>query len=314
MGGSSEEEVSFGIQLPIQAQSRLFAEPWERDAGPAELTAVAQAAEQVGFSYLAVCDHIAIPRDRAEVMGTAWWDTVATLSYVAAVTERIRLLSHIACVVYRHPLQTAKQWLTLDELSGGRTILGVGAGHVEAEFAALGVDFRRRGALLDEAIDALRTAFADEFSTHEGRFWSWADMGQRPRPRQPNIPIWVAGSSEAAVVRAARRGDGWLPQGPPEGGMKNAVGRLHALREEAGRADQPFSVGGLSGPLYVGTPNWDVGRAVSGPPDRVAEYLRKLVAAGVGQVQVAFRSRDPEEQCDQVRAFGAEVAPLVGTS
>jgi probable F420-dependent oxidoreductase len=303
--------TTFGLQLPIQSQSTLYVEAWEPDASPDELVAVARAAEEAGLGYVAVCDHIAIPRDRAAGMGTAWWDTVATLAYLAAVTERVRLLSHIACVTYRHPLQTAKQWLTLDRLSGGRTILGVGAGHVDGEFAALGVDFRQRGALLDEAIDGLRAAFADEFSSHDGPAWSWKEMGQRPRPVQDRIPIWVAGSSDAALRRAARRGDGWLPQGPPERGMAASIAWLHELRASAGRADEPFTVGGLSGPLYLGDAGWDTGRAVAGAPERIAAYLRKLTAAGVDQVQVAFRSRDHHELCDQIRAFGAEVAPLV---
>ncbi|HEY3143999.1 MAG TPA: TIGR03619 family F420-dependent LLM class oxidoreductase [Acidimicrobiales bacterium] len=311
MGDPGVAAVEFGIQLPIQAQSSLFVEPWEAGAGASELTAIAQACEQAGFSYVAVCDHIAVPADKAEAMGTTWWDTVATLSYLAAVTTRVRLLSHIACVAYRHPLQTAKQWLTLDNLSSGRTIVGVGAGHVDGEFAALGIDFRRRGALLDEAIDALRTAFADEFSSHSGTEWSWKEMGQRPRPIQDTIPIWVAGSSDAAIRRAATRGDGWLPQGPPPDGMAAAVARLHEWRDQAGRADQAFAVGGLSGPLYIGTAGCDERRSVSGTPDRIAGYLRTLTDAGVDQIQVAFRSRDHHELCDQIAAFAAEVAPLV---
>lgn len=305
------DQVAFGIQLPIQSQSTIYVEPWEAAAGAAELAAIAQAADRNGFLYVAVCDHVAIPRDKADAMSTAWWDTVATLSYLAAVTENAKLLSHIACVGYRHPLVTAKQWATLDALSGGRAVLGVGAGHVEGEFAALGVDFHRRGALLDEAIDALRAAFADEFSTHHGPAWSWDDMGQRPRPSQPTIPIWVAGSSDAAIRRAARRGDGWLPQGKPEGGMAAGIARLHEWRAEAGRADRPFTVGALSGPLYVGDAGWDTGRAVAGPPQKLAGYLRGLADLGVDQVQVGFRSRDHHELCDQIAAFASDVAPLV---
>jgi probable F420-dependent oxidoreductase len=303
--------VGFGIQLPVQAQSTIFAEAWEATAGAAELVAVTQAAERAGFSYVAVCDHIAIPRDRADAMSTSWWDTVATLSYLAAVTERIGLLSHVATVTYRHPLQTAKQWLTVDSLSGGRAILGVGAGHVEGEFAALGIDFHKRGRMLDEAIDALRGAFADEFTSHHGRFWSYDEMGLRPRAVQARLPIWVAGSSPAALRRAAERGDGWLPQGPPEGGMSAGIAQLRRLREQAGRADQPFVIGGLSGPLYVGEPRWDIGRAVAGSPDEIAAFLRSLVKLGVQQVQVGFRSRDARELCDQIRTFGAQVMPLV---
>lgn len=307
----NDEGVGFGLQLPVQAQSRLFAQDWEAGAGAAELTAVAQAADLAGFSYVAVCDHVAIPRDDARTMGTAWWDTVATLSYLAAVTEQTRLLGHVVAMPYRHPLQVAKQWLTLDALSSGRAVLGVGAGHVAGEFAALDVDFEQRGALLDEAIVAVRAAFASEFSSHHGKRWSYEDMGIQPRPVQEHIPIWVGGSSPAAIRRAAERGDGWLPQGPPRGGMSAGIARLHELRERAGRAGEPFVVGGLSGPLYLGEPEWDVGRAVSGQPEQVAAFLRGLADLGVQQIQVSFSSRDHNELRDQILTFGREVAPLV---
>jgi probable F420-dependent oxidoreductase len=308
---AAAEGIGFGIQLPIQAQSPSFAESWEATASVGELVAVARAADRAGLSYVAVCDHVAIPKDRADAMGTTWWDTVATLSYLAAVTERVGLLSHVSPVGYRHPLQTAKQWLTLDRLSGGRALLGVGAGHVEGEFEALGVDFSRRGRLLDEVIDALRGAFADELTSHHGETWSYDDMVLGPRPVQARIPIWVAGSSPAALRRAAERGDGWLPQGPPAGGMSAGIARLRELRERAGRAGQPFTIGALSGPLYVGQPGWDIGRAVAGSPEELATFLRSLRDLGVQQIQVRFRSRDHRELCDQIRAFGADVAPLV---
>jgi probable F420-dependent oxidoreductase len=304
--------VGFGIQLPVQAQSPMFAEPWEAAAGPAELVQMAQAAEAAGLFYVAVCDHIAIPRDRADAMSATWWDTVATLSYLAAVTSRIGLMSHVAVLGYRHPLETAKQWATIDRLSGGRTILGVGAGHVEGEFGALGIDFASRGARLDEAIDALRAAFRDEFTSHHGAAWSYDDMGIQPRPVQERIPIWVGGSTPAAIRRAAERGDGWLPQGPPPDGMAAGIARLQGYREAAGRADESIVIGALSGPLHIGTPTWEVGRAVVGPPERVAAYLQGLVKLGVEQIQVRFASRDVAEQCDQIAAFGAEVMPLVG--
>lgn len=303
--------VAFGFQLPIQAQARLFAQSWEAGAGVDELGAVARVAEHAGFAYLAVCDHVAIPEERAAALTTTWYDCVATLAYVAALTHRIRLLSHVYVLPYRHPLVVAKQWMTLDALSGGRAILGVGAGHVPGEFAALGVDFERRGALLDEAIDAVRAALACEYSHHAGEQWRYGDVGLSPRPAQSHLPIWVGGSSPAALRRAAERGDGWLPDGPPEEGLSAGIARLHELRERAGRADEPFTVGALSGPLYVGTPRWDVGRAVQGPPDQIAGFLRVLAGFGVDQIQVSFRSRDVHELYDQLRLFGAEVAPRV---
>ncbi len=308
----ADGRVSFGIQLPIQAQSTLFAEGWEAQAGVDELTAITRVAEHAGFAYVAVCDHVAVPKARAHALTTTWWDCVATLSYLAAVTHRVRLLSHVYVLPYRHPLVAAKQWMTLDALSGGRAILGVGAGHVEGEFAALGVDHARRGALLDESIDVVRTAFDGEFSSHAGDAWAYDEMGLAPRPVQDRLPIWVGGSSPAALRRAAERGDGWLPAGPPEGGMSAGIAHLRELRERAGRADEPFTVGALSGPLYVGEPRWDIGRAVHGSPEQIAGFLRVLAGLGVDQIQVAFRSRDVHELYDQLRVFGAEVAPLVG--
>ncbi|MFK4273939.1 LLM class flavin-dependent oxidoreductase, partial [Streptomyces milbemycinicus] len=100
--------LSYGMQLPVQSQSTLYAEPWEAGAGQAELLAVARAADRLGFAYLAVCDHVAIPRRLADAMGTVWYDPVATLGWLAAATERVRLLSHVAVAALRHPLLTAK--------------------------------------------------------------------------------------------------------------------------------------------------------------------------------------------------------------
>src|SRR5579884_618462 len=156
-------QVVVGIQLPVQAQSRYFVEEWELTAGPAELAAVAAAADRAGFFYIAVCDHVAIPRDLAPRMGAVWYDTVATLSWLAAGTTSTRLLSSVYNLLYRHPYQAAKAFATLDLLSSGRVIIGVGAGHVEAEFAAFGIPFHERGSRLDEAIRQLDHALREEW-------------------------------------------------------------------------------------------------------------------------------------------------------
>ncbi|MFE8014452.1 TIGR03619 family F420-dependent LLM class oxidoreductase [Streptomyces antibioticus] len=302
--------LAHGIQLPVQSQSTIYAEPWEADAGAAELVAVARAADRAGFAYIAVCDHVAIPRRLAGAMSTVWYDPVATLAHLAAVTERVRLLAHVAVVGLRHPLLTAKQYATLDHLSGGRLILGVGAGHVREEFEVLGVDFERRGAVLDETIDALRAALGpEEYPAHHGKRFDFEGLGQRPRPAQDRVPLWVGGSSPAAVRRAALKGDGWLPQGDPRDRLPAQIERLRRLREDAG-ITRPLTVGALTEPLYVGTPAWDVGRrTLTGPARALAESLRAYAAMGVDQIQVRFRSRDLAELTDQIAAFGTEVAP-----
>ncbi|MFF4231003.1 LLM class F420-dependent oxidoreductase [Streptomyces sp. NPDC001820] len=302
------------MQLPVQSQSTIYAEPWEAGAGAEDLAEIARAADRDGFAYLASCDHVAIPRRLAGAMSTVWYDPVATLSFLAGITERVLLLSHVAVVGLRHPLATAKQYATLDHLSGGRLILGVGAGHVAEEFQALGVDFARRGAVLDETIDALRAALGtEEYPEFAGQRFSFSGLGQRPRPAQPRIPLWVGGSSPAAVRRAAVRGDGWLPQGDPRTELPAQIAKLRAHRQEAG-ITEPIEIGAITEPLYVGDATWEVGRrTLTGKPDAIAESLRAYAAMGVHQIQVRFRSRSRAELIDQMAAFGADVALHLNT-
>ncbi|MET9963559.1 LLM class F420-dependent oxidoreductase [Streptomyces sp. NPDC006326] len=308
----AEGRLAYGMQLPIQSQSTLYAEPWEARATAADLAEVARAADRAGFGYLATCDHVAIPRRLAGPMSTVWYDPVATLAFLAGITERVRLLSHVAILGLRHPLLSAKQYATVDHLSGGRLVLGVGAGHVQEEFELLGVDFARRGAVLDETLDALRAALGpEEFPRFEGELFSFRDLGQLPRPAQERIPVWVGGSSPAALRRTALRGDGWLPQGDPRDRLPHGIARIRELREEAG-ITEPVEFGAITEALYVGEPGWDTGRrTLTGKAEVLAESLREYAALGVDQVQVRFRSRDRAELTDQISAFGAEVAPLL---
>jgi alkanesulfonate monooxygenase SsuD/methylene tetrahydromethanopterin reductase-like flavin-dependent oxidoreductase (luciferase family) len=242
-----------------------------------------------------------LPEDYAARMGTHWSDCIATMSWLAALTTRVNVVSHAYVLPYRHPLVAAKQFATLDHLSGGRAIVGIGGGHVEPEFEKLGVDFHRRGRLVDERLPVLAAALEHEYVD---------GFGAKPRPtQQPRPPIWIAGSSPAAIRRAARY-DGWLPQGPADAEM---VGALQAAREELGTADTPFAIGHVVlGFVHVGVPSWDVPEGtVSGSPEQVAEQILASTPAGVNQLQVRFRARSCAELCDQMAAFGTDVAPLV---
>ena len=294
----------YGIQLPVQAQSKYFVEPWEIAAGPDEVARVAQAADRSGFFYVAVCDHVAIPDDLAPRMGAVWWDTIATLSWLAGLTTQTRLLSSVFNLSYRHPLVAAKSFATLDLLSGGRAIIGVGAGHVEKEFAALDVDFASRGRLLDQGLQVLDEAL---------RQGAVDGMQVAPSPLQhPRPPIWVGGSAPAAVRRAARLADGWLPQGTPLDQMPPLV---ELYRRERAQADEPADsgdVGAITEWLYVGTPSWDLARpAVTGSAEQIADALRQWGKVGVNHLQVRFPSRNADELVEQVERFGAEVGPLL---
>lgn len=307
-----EGQVVWGLQLPVQSQSTNFAQPWEADAGPAQLASIARAADAAGAFYIGVCDHVAVPRPADQVMSTTWYDTVATLAWLAAQTSGTHLLSHVYVLPYRHPLSTAKAFMTLDRLSGGRAILGAGAGHLESEFELLGIDFGSRGDAVADSIPVIRSAFAEEYPTVGGP-GAEVGVGMAPRPVRPGgPPIWLGGSSTAAIRRAARLADGWLPQGPPPMGMSNAIEFIRTERERSG-LPAAFDLGVTAGPVFIGTPDFDVEPyCVTGPAERIAEHLNKFPPKGINQLQVGFRGRDANETADQIERFGAEVAPLLG--
>lgn len=304
--------VAFGIQLPVQSQSTIYVEDWELAAGPDAMAAVARQAEDSGFLYVAVCDHTFIPERLAKAMSTTWYDTVATLGWLAGITSRVRLLSHVYIAALRHPLRAAKEFATLDVLSGGRVIVGVGAGHVTEEFEHLGASFDERGKLLDEAIDGIAAALVDEYPSLPGPRWPASDLGISPRPVQrPRPPIWVGGSSMPALRRVAARADGWLPQTPKRGDMAVLVPKLLAMREELHPA-KPLAVGALGGPVYVGTASWELPRGtLSGSAEQIAESLSEWTAMGVSHIQLRFPSRSADELCEQIAAFGEDVASQV---
>ncbi len=309
--------VVYGMQLPVQSQSTIYVAEWETRSGPDEIARVAEAADDSGFFYLGVCDHTAIPERLAGAMGTVWYDTTATLGWLAAITSRTRLLSHVLVLAQRHPLRAAKELATLDRLSGGRLIVGVGAGHVVEEYQLLTGDFEHRGRHTDEAVADLALAFTEEFPTLPGPRWPASSMGVAPRPVQvPRPPIWIGGSSRPALRRTAALGDGWLPQGTRRRDLPGQIAELRRLRDEL-RGGAPLDIGTIVEPLYLvgagaGDPTWDQPKWVlTGGADQVAQSLRELVAMGVNHLQVRFMARSVEECCDQVRAFGDLVAPLL---
>ena len=302
----------FGMQLPIQSQSTIYTQAWETSAGPDELATVALACESAGFFYVGVCDHTVIPERLAGAMSTTWYDTVATLGWLAGITTTVHLLSHIYVLALRHPLRAAKEFATLDALSKGRIVCGVGAGHVSEEFDQMGPPFDHRGPATDEAIAGLAAGLANEYPVLDGPTWKASGLGLKPRPVQtPRPPIWVGGSSPAALRRTARFADGWLPQSL--GPNVELLQDLRRMREEY-RPGAPLDIGAIAAPFHVGRPTDGADLppgTVSGTAEQIAEYLQPYREAGVGQVQVRFPTRSVEEQCDQIAAFGETVTPLV---
>ncbi|MEM7139777.1 MAG: TIGR03619 family F420-dependent LLM class oxidoreductase [Actinomycetota bacterium] len=302
---------SFGVQLPIQTLTRTLVDPWEDDASVEDLVTIASRCDERGYDFVGVCDHVAIPdNDYASRMTTTWYDTVATLAYLAAKTENTRLLSVVWIAGYRHPLQTAKSFGTIDHLSGGRAILGVGAGHVEAEFEALGVDFTTRGKRLDETLDAVRGAFADTYVSHEGDFYSYENVGVAPQPKD-ELPIWIGGMGKAAWRRTGRVGDGYIPMGNGKEQYAEILDTVGAAAEAAGRGDATFDIGYMPPWTYLLGDVPEGVMALSGGIDPLVEDIRAARDVGANTIHLKFRSRDVAEYLEQVDAFVEQVVPLV---
>ena len=174
--------------------------------------------EGLGFDLLMVSDHIAVTPDVAEQYPAPFYESFTTLSWLAGLTRGIRLGTTVLIVPYRHPLLIARMAANLNDLSGGRLVLGVGVGWAREEFGALGVPFRDRGRLTDEYLLAIRAAWQDETDYRSG-----------------HIPLWIGGNSDAALRRAVRLGDAWHPLRFPPGWMAEAAGRLTACAADQGR-------------------------------------------------------------------------------
>jgi probable F420-dependent oxidoreductase len=209
-----------------------------RNMGPQSnrttIRACARIAEQAGFDALFLSDHLCIPPDQTEGSGGRYLDVLATLAFIAGATEKIRLGVSVLVVPYRPAVLTAKQVATIQELSGERMILGIGVGWMKPEFDALGVEFRRRGAITNETLNVIYHLFgADVPGAYNGKLVKFPSFVFLPRPKRPTI--WIGGNGPAAMTRAVKFGDGWHPMLPATE-LKAKVEELHAGALAAGRA------------------------------------------------------------------------------
>ncbi len=287
--------MQFGLSMPIVQQLPGRVQAWEVDAGAAEMLAVARAADRLGFSHLSACDHIAIPQSYGASAGTVWYDAAVTLGFIAAVTTRIRLLSHVIVLPYRHPLVIAKAFATLDRLSNGRVILGAASGHLKPEFRTLGVIYEDRGALSDEYLQAIQTAWEHESATFNGRFVQFRDVTVAPRPcQQPRPPIWIGGNSRAAVRRAAGYGDGWIPWMITPAEFSQAVEYARQVQEQVGRRAPLEYVA----PLAVGAND----RA-----ETIVARIEEWTAAGATSFHVGFSHTGLDHLLERMTLFAGVV-------
>jgi probable F420-dependent oxidoreductase len=211
--------MKVAVQLPTHRVDRF-----DELASAAAIADLSAAAEDAGFDAVFVTEH-PFPADRwLATGGHHALDTFVALSFAAAATSRIRLLTNLCIPAYRNPFLLAKTVSTLDALAGGRVVLGIGAGYLEEEFAALGAPFEERNDRTDEAIVAMRAAWTGESVTMRGEHFDAAGNTMQPAPAQPGgPPIWIGGNSRRAMRRAIEMADGWAPMPSPAKASK----RLH---------------------------------------------------------------------------------------
>ncbi len=189
------------------------ASEWEADGTVADLAMIAGTADRLGFDHLTCAEHVAVPPDAAAGRGLTYWDPLATLAFLAARTERIRLVTSVLVLGYHHPLEIAKRYGTLDLLSAGRVVLGVGVGSLAAEFDLLGAQFDGRGERADDALAALRASLSSTRPAYSGPFYDYGGLAVQPCAVQAQVPIWVGGRTLRSLRRAVRLGEGWMPFG-----------------------------------------------------------------------------------------------------
>jgi probable F420-dependent oxidoreductase len=292
--------VQLGIVTPIVNLNPRFEVPvWERDGTMADVVAVAREAEKLGYGWISCPEHIAIPEEVASVRGGRYWDPLVTLSYVAASTTRIGLLSHVVVLGYHHPLEIVKRYGTLDVASRGRVILGVGVGSLEAEFDLLGVDFEGRGARADDALRAIRASFGRPSPTYAGTHYRYSDVFVEPSGMDRPLAIWVGGRTRRSLRRALDLGDGWIPFGLSHAQLQ---AMLAATPVTAARAEG----GGRFDLILAPEPALDP----AGDPEGTAAIVRSYAELGATGLSLRFRHRSRHHYLEQLAAMASVTAAM----
>ena len=273
-----------GLVTPVLTAVPGMHGDWETSADVSSLVEVVQAADRLGFDFVTCSEHVAVPIDVAGIRGGTYWDPLATLSYLACATTRIRLLPYVLVLGYSHPLAIAKRYGTLDRLSGGRVTLGLGVGSLEEEFALLGAHFTDRGARADDALRALRAAMSTATPAYAGEHFAFHGVVVDPHAVQPHVPFWIGGQGERSLRRAVELADGWAPfgVGPDE------AGALLAAVDLPDGFDVVLPVGPLD-PV--------------GAPEAASRRIGRALRAGATRVAASLRSSSPQHYVEQLHAL-----------
>lgn len=282
-------DMRLGLVSPVVIAPPGAHSSWELAAGITEVAQIAVVADQLGFHHLTCSEHVAVPTAVATERGATYWDPLATLAFLAARTERIRLATQVLVLGYHHPLALAKSYGTLDRLSGGRVVLGVGVGSLEEEFALLQRPFDDRGARADDALAALRAAWGRSTPSYHGSHYDFDNVVVEPHALREDVPIWVGGRSRRSLRRGVEHGTGWVPFGLS---LDDIVTLLASVELPA-----DFEV--VLSPGRPLDPQTD--------RDRVLGRLRRVVEAGATIVNVSIAARSIDHYVEQLHAL-AELA------
>jgi probable F420-dependent oxidoreductase len=301
--------LKFALNIPL-ASIVPSAPAGERAA---TVRTMARALEEAGLSACLTSEH---PAPSAQ-----WFkndpgahdcvDPLTALAFVAGATERLKVFTNVLILPYRNPFLAAKQAASLQVMSDNRLLLGVGVGYMQAEFDALGVDFKERGALMDEAIETIRLAWSGGAVSAKGRHFDAHEVEPRPVP-DPAPPIWIGGGSDRALERAARHGDGWVPYftvptNSPDV-RRSAVVDMDHFGEKLAKLRERRAELGRTGPFDISVaPPFRPKEASGANARRFLDEVAQLARHGVNWAWTSVPARSLEEYLDIVRWFGEEV-------
>ncbi len=285
MTGAGAVKLSIGSPIVTMLPGGHGA--WEATASIEDLARVAETADRLGYHHLTCSEHIGVPVAERDRRGVRYWDPLATFGYLAARTERIRFATLVLVLGYHHPLEIAKRYGTLDVVSGGRLILGVGVGSLEEEFDLLGAPFEDRGARGDDALRALRAALSQPEPSYHGEFYDFDGLVVEPCAAQERVPLWVGGRTLRSLRRAVALADGWSPFA-----VKPAQ-----VQEWLARVELPTGFEVELQPVARLDP--------IGDPGRTQEVLAETAAVGATTILVRFRTDSLEEYLERMEALAA---------
>ncbi len=285
--------MKLGIITPVLTVLPRAHAQWEETATFADIVAIVQDADRLGYHHCTCSEHVGVPVEIAPVRGGRYYDPLATFGALSALTTSIRFAAHVLVLGYHHPLAIAKRYGTLDVVSGGRAIVGVGVGSLREEFELLGAPFDDRGDRGDDAMRALRAALSQREPEYHGKYYDFSSFLVDPCAVQARVPLWVGGRTFRSLRRAVELGDGWVPFGL-------RTSELAEMLTRAGRPDRDFDV------IVANEHPLD---PIS-EPARVGEQLQRFAAIGATGVNVRFAHHSPAHYREQLEALVGVAASL----